>query len=59
MTSNALVKMEFTITSCCVCGVVFALPTLVSESLQNARRGEIYWCPNGHQQCYLEHKRDK
>ena len=52
MTNNPLVKIDFDIVSCCVCGIIFALPTLVNESLQNARRGEIYWCPNGHQQVY-------
>jgi hypothetical protein len=50
MTKTLVGSSELTITDCCVCGVVFAVP---DRFLMNRReKGSQFFCPNGHSLIY-------
>lgn len=62
---NAVRNLTFTETvqmvteACCNCGVVFAM-TYAFKAEKLKRKGESFFCPNGHDQCYLgESDKDK
>lgn len=51
------VLVSLTTTSCCNCGVVFAMPA----DLNDKRRedGQNFYCPNGHPLCYRRSEADR
>ena len=44
--------IELVPATCCVCGVIFGLPTVMQEYLLAGRGRAKYWCPSGHVQTY-------
>ena len=47
---NTLTTLSFSLTSCCVCGILFGIPKDLSQNLQDNKNS--WWCPNGHRQNY-------
>lgn len=47
-----LVEVTLVVENCCVCGIPFGLPDYLQDKLQTD--GGYFWCPNGHQQRYVE-----
>jgi hypothetical protein len=52
-----LVEVKLEAVTCCVCGVVFGLPSYLKKSLKS--EGGDFWCPNGHRQYYTEPEIEK
>jgi len=46
------ISTTYTVIDCFKCGALFAVPSQVNEDL--LRTGRDFYCPNGHQQHYVE-----
>lgn len=44
--------IDFTLETCCACGIPFFMPTYHYKRLL-ANKGEAFYCPNGHSQSYV------
>lgn len=54
---NINTRLEFETIECCNCGVLFAVPNEFKGNLHRTK--QLFFCPNGHQQAYVESTADK
>ena len=54
MTSDTVIFQELKLETieCYSCGVIFAIPNNLRRRLLD--KGDIFYCPNGHSQCYTK-----
>lgn len=50
-------KVKMQTTTCCACGVSFAIPNTLMEDLQNT--GRDFFCPNGHKLFFGKGRNDR
>ena len=52
-----MITVNFETEECCECGIIFQVTEEFAENRE--LDGEPFYCPNGHEQCYVDGDADK